>query len=236
MLLLILLGAVLGPHGTGAVSDRVLAALDPLAAAALAVLGALIADDAPLRDRASRRSARRSLHVLLVLGSVVLLAAYRERALLPTLVLLTAVSVFTAMVAAAAWLLLRRSPSDVEQRVVILAAVVLLAGTADALSLSSLFCGYAAGLFWRATRGPALELLIRDLSYIRQPAVAFVLVVSGARAEVSPAFGLAAAGCALVVLVGIWRWKQDAAAAGDMRISTGVVAVAVALTLVRVLA
>ena len=235
MLLLILLGAVLGPYGTGALSSRVLAALDPLTAAALAVLGALIADEAPLRDLVQRRSPLRTLHILLVVGSVVFLAVYRERALLATLVLLIAVTVLTGMVAVSAWLLLRGAASDIEQRVVILATIVLLAGTADSLALSSLFCGYAAGLFWRATRGLAAERVLRDLTYIRPPAVALVLFVSGARAEVSPAFGLAAAGCALVIAAGV-RWKGPAAIDGEPGISTGVVAVAVALTLVRVLA
>lgn len=235
MSILILLGAVLGPRGVGVLSDGVLAALDPLVPAAIAALGVLVSEGAAIRELVRRRAVVRGLEVSLVAGGGVFLAVFREQALLPAATLLLQLVVLTAMVAAAAWLLLRRSVSDIEQRVVTVAAVVLLAGTADHVLLSPLFCGYVAGVFWRTARGPAAELVMRDLHYVRQPLAAVVLVMAGARVEISPTIGAAAAGGALLLAAGALLWKRHGSPTdGASGIPTGVVAVASALMFARI--
>jgi hypothetical protein len=233
--ILILLGAVLGPRGVGVMSDRVLGALDPLVPAAIAALGVLVSEAVGVRELVRRRTVARGLDVALVGGGGALLAVLREPAPLSTATLLLQMTALTAMIAAAAWLLLRRSASDIEQRVVTVATVVLLAGTADHLRLSPLFCGYLAGVFWRTVPGPAAELVVRDLTYVRQPLVALVLVVTGARVELSPAIGAAAGGMALLFAIGSWMWKPSGSLVDRaVEVPTGVIAVASALTLVRV--
>ena len=55
----------------------------------------------------------------------------------------------TLALAAAAWLLLTRASSETEERVFAVSALLLVGGVADALSLSALFGGLVAGVFWR---------------------------------------------------------------------------------------
>jgi hypothetical protein len=102
--------------------------------------------------------------------------------------------ILTLMLAAAAWLLLARAASDTEQRVFAFAAMLLIGGVSDVLSLSALLSGLVAGVFWRSAGGQARESLRRDLLYIQHSVLVLVLVVAGARTE----FSLAAAGAATV--------------------------------------
>ena len=55
----------------------------------------------------------------------------------------------TLALAAAAWLLLTRASSETEERVFAVSALLLVGGVAAALSLSALFGGLVAGVFWR---------------------------------------------------------------------------------------
>jgi hypothetical protein len=202
--ILILLGAVLGPYGAGVLSARVLAALDPVVPAALAALGVLVSASAGMSAFANGTALTRRIEIALVAAGAVLVAAFQERAFLPAIAALLQTTVLAATVAAAAWLILRRSDSDIEQRIVTLAAVVLLAGTADALSGSPLFCGFVAGMFWRYARGPAGDLIMRDLTHVRPPVVALVLVIAGARVELpAPAFA-----AALAAVAALWIWSR----------------------------
>ena len=57
-------------------------------------------------------------------------------------------TLITLLLAAAGWLLLPTS-SETEERVFAVSALLLVGGVADALSMSALFTGLAAGLFWR---------------------------------------------------------------------------------------
>ena len=95
--------------------------------------------------------------------------------------------------AAAAWLLLTRAPSQTEERVFAVSALLLVGGAAAALSVSALFGGLVAGLFWRVVAGHRRETIIRDVLFVQHPLLVIVLLVSGARAVLSPAsfaFGL----------------------------------------------
>jgi hypothetical protein len=103
----------------------------------------------------------------------------------------TAVSLFLQFaglaltVAVAGWLLLAGASSETEQRMFGVAALLLLGGVADYLSLYALLAGLVAGAFWYATGGAAREALERDLAYLQHPLIALILLVAGARSELS---------------------------------------------------
>ena len=84
------------------------------------------------------------------------------------------------MIAAAGWLLVQTS-SDSEQRVFAIGALLLLGGAAAHLSLSALFVGFLAGVFWNAAGPPALDALARDMRYLQHPLTVLLLVAAGAR-------------------------------------------------------
>lgn len=103
-----------------------------------------------------------------------------------------------AVLAAAAWLLLRGTSAGTEQRVFVFAALLLIGGAADALSSSALLVGLVSGATWQWLGGVARERVQADAAYVQHPLVALVLVVAGARAEFSaPTIALAAVYAAL---------------------------------------
>jgi hypothetical protein len=91
----------------------------------------------------------------------------------------------TLALAAAAWLLLTRTSSETEERVFALSALLLVGGVAAALSLSALFAGLVAGLLWRYAGRHPRETIRRDVLFVQHPLVVLVLLVAGARAELS---------------------------------------------------
>lgn len=93
----------------------------------------------------------------------------------------------TLMLAAAAWLLLTRASTETEERVFTVSALLLVGGVADALSLSALFGGLAAGVFWRLAGRQPREAIRRDVLFVQHPLLVLVLLLAGARAEWSPA-------------------------------------------------
>ena len=86
-----------------------------------------------------------------------------------------------------AWLLLTRASSETDERVFAISALLLVGGVADALSLSALFGGLVAGVFWRYAGGSPRETIRRDVLFVQHPLLVLVLLVAGARAELSPA-------------------------------------------------
>jgi hypothetical protein len=106
--------------------------------------------------------------------------------------------VIALMIALAARLLVAQTSSDSEQRVFAIGALLLLGGTAAHLSLSALFVGFLAGVFWNAAGPPALDALARDMRYLQHPLTVLLLVVAGAR--VTFAAGVAGLVVAYVVL------------------------------------
>ena len=90
-------------------------------------------------------------------------------------------------VAAAAWLLLTKASSATDERVFAVSALLLVGGVAAALSVSALFAGLVAGLLWRYTRRHPRETIRRDVLFVQHPLLVLVLLVAGARAELSPA-------------------------------------------------
>jgi len=101
-------------------------------------------------------------------------------------------------IAFATWLLVTQTSSESEQRVFIIGALLLLGGAAAHLSLSALFAGFLAGLFWSVVGGAARDHVLRDVRYLQHPLVVLLLVVAGARLKLS--LGLAGLAIAYVVL------------------------------------
>ena len=90
-------------------------------------------------------------------------------------------AVIALMIALAGWLLVAKTTSDSEQRVFAIGALLLLGGTAAHLSLSALFVGFLAGVFWNAAGSSALDALARDMRYLQHPLTVLLLIVAGAR-------------------------------------------------------
>ena len=104
----------------------------------------------------------------------------------------------TMALATAAWLLLTRASSETEERVFAVSALLLVGGVAAVLSLSALFGGLAAGLLWRYAGRHPRETIRRDVLFVQHPLLVLVLLVAGARADLS--FSTLALGVGYVVL------------------------------------
>jgi hypothetical protein len=104
--------------------------------------------------------------------------------------------------AAAAWLLLTRSSSETEERVFAVSALLLVGGVAGALSVSALFGGLVAGVFWRYAGRHPRETLSRDVLFMQHPLLVLVLLLAGARADLSPASLALGAGYVVLRVVG----------------------------------
>jgi hypothetical protein len=89
--------------------------------------------------------------------------------------------------AAAAWLLLTRASSETEERVFAVSALLLVGGVAGALSVSALFGGLVAGAFWRYAGRHPRQTIDRDVLFVQHPLLVLVLLVAGARADLSVA-------------------------------------------------
>jgi hypothetical protein len=247
VVLILLLGAVLGPGGLAILTPAVLAVIDPVLPVAVAALGILAGLEftrpaAPNRWSLLRKaSVESTLTLILVAGGIWLVmpaspeaetldgwlvaivaglcasmsatlpdadpdrlrpAAIRMRdfdAFLPGVVGavvlaflhsqsplaslgLTIQATFLALlIAAVAWLLLADSSPSTEQRVFSIAALLLVGGIADYLSLSALAGGLIAGLFWGYVGGAARDSIERDVRYLRHPLVVLMLLAAGAK-------------------------------------------------------
>lgn len=117
-------------------------------------------------------------------------------------------SLLAVAMALAASLLVTQTSSENEQRVFVIGALLLLGGAAAHLSLSALFAGLAAGLFWSTTGGLARDRVARDVRYLQHPLTVLLLVVAGARlAFSSDVLGVGVAYAVLRIagkLVGGW--------------------------------
>ena len=126
------------------------------------------------------------LGVLLpVLVGGLVLAWLRAGSSIGALALVVQTTVVTLTLASAAWLLLTRTTSETEERVFAVAALLLVGGVADALSLSALLGGLVAGLFWRVAGRRPRETIRRDVLFVQHPLLVVVLLVAGARAELT---------------------------------------------------
>lgn len=127
----------------------------------------------------------------IVVGGIVL-ASLRAGSSLGAVALVAQASGVTLALAAAAWLLLTRASSETEERVFAVAALLLVGGVADVLSLSALLGGLVAGVFWRLAGRQPRATISRDVLFVQHPLLVLVLLVAGARIDPSPAsLGLA---------------------------------------------
>jgi hypothetical protein len=156
--------------------------------------------DSPLEPRtAATRMIESGVLLPMVAGGLVLAwlraGSFGEAALL----IGHACGVILAL-SAAAWLLLTGSSSETEERVFAVSALLLVGGVAGALSVSALFGGLVAGAFWRYAARHPRETIHRDVLFVQHPLLVLVLLVAGARADLSAAsFALGASYVALRV-------------------------------------
>jgi hypothetical protein len=94
-------------------------------------------------------------------------------------------TILALLISATAWLLLSDSSPSTEQRVFSIAALLLIGGIADYLSLSALAGGLLAGLFWGYVGGVARDCIERDVRYLRHPLVVLMLLAAGAKTTYS---------------------------------------------------
>jgi hypothetical protein len=120
-----------------------------------------------------------------ILAGGLLLAWLRTGAPGATLIVLAQACAITLALATAGWLVLTRASSPTEERVFALSALLLIGGAADALALSALLGGLTAGAFWRFARGRPHDTIRRDVLFVQHPLLVLVLLVAGARVELS---------------------------------------------------
>jgi hypothetical protein len=145
-------------------------------------------------------------------------------------------------IAFAAWLLITQTSSESEQRVFVIGALLLLGGAAAHLSLSALFAGLLAGVFWNAVGGSGRDGIARDMRYLQHPLVVLLLVVAGSRLEVSvDLVGLIVAYVVLRIAgKRVGGWLAGRAAPDELSVdpgfalsSPGVVGIAIALNVLQ---
>ena len=146
-------------------------------------------------------------------------------------------------VAIVGWLLLARTGSDTEQRVFTAATLLLLGGIADYLALSALMAGLVAGAFWHIMGGTTRESIRRDLTHLQHPLIALILLVAGARTEITS--GVVALAVAYVLLRAVGKLAGSIATvvidpalsrhAAPHVLSPGILGVAFALNMTRAL-
>ena len=143
----------------------------------------------PSDDSLEPRSAARrviELGVLLpIMAGALMLAWLRAGSFAGAGILVAHACGVILALAAAAWLLLTRASSETEERVFAVSALLLVGGVAAALSLSALFGGLVAGVFWRYAARHPRETIRRDVLFVQHPLVVLVLLVAGARADLS---------------------------------------------------
>ena len=119
-----------------------------------------------------------------VVGAVVL-AFLHSYSPVASLGLTVQAAILALLISATAWLLLNDTVPSTEQRVFSIAALLLVGGIADYLSLSALVGGLLAGLFWGYVGGAVRDSIERDVRYLRHPLVVLMLLTAGAKTTFS---------------------------------------------------
>ncbi len=113
------------------------------------------------------------------------LAAMRAQTAADIATLTFGFALIALTVAVACWLLVSKTSSVTEERVFAIGGLLLLGGAAAYLSSSSLFAGFAAGVFWRAAGPDVRDRIAQDLAYLQRPVVGLLLLVAGAKLHVT---------------------------------------------------
>jgi hypothetical protein len=124
--------------------------------------------------------------LLAVLLGGATLAFLREPSPAAAAILMLQATSITLVIAAAGWILLSRSAPGTEQRIFVIALLLLLGGASEYLSLSALTAGLVAGFFWEAVGGSTRAAIRRDVMYVQRPLIVLILAVSGARLVLTP--------------------------------------------------
>ena len=148
----------------------------------------------PLEPRAAATRVIELGVLLPIVTGGLMLAWLRTGSPMGAVVLVLQVSGITVALGAAGWLLLTRVSSETDQRVFAISALLLVGGVADALALSALLGGLVAGVFWRHAGGSPRDTIRRDVLFVQHSLLVLVLLVAGARAELSAAALALAAG------------------------------------------
>lgn len=147
-----------------------------------------------------------------VVGAIVL-AFLHSYSPLASLGLTIQAAILALLISATAWLLLADTVPSTEQRVFSIAALLLVGGIADYLSLSALVGGLIAGLFWGTVGGVARDSIERDVRYLRHPLVVLMLLTAGAKTTFSIWILMLAAAYLLLrvagKLAGAWLARQS---------------------------
>jgi len=150
-------------------------------------------------------------------------------------------SLVVLAVAVACWLLVSKTSSVTEERVFAIGGLLLLGGAAAYLSSSSLFAGFAAGVFWRAAGSDVRDRIAQDLAYLQRPVVGLLLLVAGAKLHVPIALIGFIAFYVLCRIAGklagrllARRLATPSALDEPSPLSTGIVGLALALNVVQV--
>ena len=177
--------------GVGSVGATDIAASVPLFWTVAAICGISAATSLtlptgdPLEPASSAARAREAGVLLPIVAGGLLIAWLRAESATEALTLLGEASAITLALAAASWLLLTRTSSVTEERVFAISALLLMGGAADALGQSALLAGLIGGVFWRHVGGVPRDTLRRDVLFVQHPLFVLVLLVAGARAELS---------------------------------------------------
>ncbi|HLG56414.1 MAG TPA: hypothetical protein VI485_13845 [Vicinamibacterales bacterium] len=139
----------------------------------------------PLEPRTAATRVRELGVLLPIVSGGLLLAWLNAGSSGGAVVLMAQASLVTLALAAAGWLLLSGASSETEERVFSVSVLLLIGGVADSLSLSALFGGLIAGVFWRYAGRRPRDTISRDVLFVQHPLVVLVLLVAGARVDLS---------------------------------------------------
>jgi hypothetical protein len=176
--------------------------------------------------------------VLPVIVGGVALALLLEGTMGPAFWIFTQSVGLTLLVAIAGWLLVSDVASDSEQRVFALGALLLIAGLSQYLALSALMAGFVAGVFWNIAAPHVRQRIARDVRHVQHPLVVLLLLVAGARVELSRTILTLSLAYVLFRIVGKVIAGWAAARVADLRgpsslgvylLSPGVIGIAFAL-------
>jgi hypothetical protein len=177
-----------------------------------------------------------------ILLSGLVLASMHHGFSVAALVLAAQAGLIALIIAVAGWLLAGQASARSEQHVFLAGSLLLLGGAAAYLSMSALWIGFVAGIFWSVAGGSARESIDRDMGYLQHPLMVLLLLVAGARLQL----GAAAVGVAVVYvalrivgklagsrLAGITVAAGLPADLGRRIIAPGVMAVALAVNVLQ---
>lgn len=172
---------------------------------------------APLDPRPTGTGVREFGVLLPIVAGGLVLAWLHAGSSYGALVLVAQGGGVTLALAAAAWLLLTTASSETEERVLGLSALLLVGGVSDALALSALFGGLIAGVCWRYAGRHPRDTITRDVLFVQHPLLVLVLLVAGARADLSPASVAVGAGYVVMRAMGKLGGGLVARRAVDLR-------------------